>query len=327
MVQPESSRFIDQQAADWIARRDRGPLSEEDAKALDLWLNGDPRRRGAFLRAQALSLMSESGRALGPQFDPQRFAAPAVHRRPRLSRRRVLTWAGGGAAGAAVAAFGVGVSTAGAITTGMGEVRRVTLDDGSTVMLNTETRVRVRYSRKVRRVELAYGEAYFTVVPDPVRSFVVDVSGAPLHTDRAAFRVRKLSGAPVDILVDQGGLVIEVPRPVLLKANTRLVVAPSALGAAQPQAIAPDLVSRELAWRDGKIAFEGERLDEAAAEFARYSRTRIEIRDPELAGEPVSGLFSASDPVGFSRAVAHAFGAQVDQGRDLVILSRPPKPS
>jgi transmembrane sensor len=76
--------------------------------------------------------------------------------------------------------------------------------------------------------------------------------------------------------------------------------------------------SRELAWREGKIAFEGERLDQAAAQFARYSRTRIAIPDPALAAEPVSGLFAAADPVGFSRAVAAIFDAKLDQNGDSI---------
>lgn len=327
MTERETSRYIDETAADWIARLDRGPLSEEEAQAFEAWLSGDSRRRGALLRADALSMLSESAQALGPQFDPTQFAVPEAQPASRLSRRKMLAWAGmGGAVMASIAVLGITAPAAGAITTGLGEVRLVTLDDGSTVMLNTETSVRVRYSDSARRVELLYGEAYFTVVGDPRRPFFVDGTGTPLRTTRAAFRVRKLEGKPVDILVDQGGVALgtaPAPDALALPAQTRLVL-PLAIGGAvpAPQPISSDLVSRELAWREGKIAFEGERLDQAAAEFARYSRIRIEIRDPALAREPVAGLFSASDPVGFSRAVAGLFGAQVEQSGDAVILSR-----
>jgi len=237
----------------------------------------------------------------------------------------MLAWAGaGGAAAASLAVLGVGVPAAGAITTGLGEVRLVTLDDGSTVMLNTQSSVRVHYSDDARRVELRYGEAYFTILRDLRRPFFVDVTGVPVCATRAAFRVRKLEGKPVDILVDQGGVALGASRPILMPANTRLILPPGATGGAapRPQPISPDLVSRQLAWREGKIAFEGEPLDQAAAEFARYSKTRIEIRDPALAGEPVTGLFAASDPVGFSRAVAVVFGARLEQRRDAVVLSR-----
>jgi transmembrane sensor len=60
----ETSRSIDEKAADWIARLDRGPLSEEEAQALEFWLHGDPRRCGALLRAGSLALLSESARSL-----------------------------------------------------------------------------------------------------------------------------------------------------------------------------------------------------------------------------------------------------------------------
>ncbi|RAK52741.1 FecR family protein [Phenylobacterium deserti] len=327
MAHPESSRSIDAAAAVWTARLDRGPLSDEEAEALEAWLTGDPRRRGALLRAQALSLLSEKGQALGSGFDPDAFVAPAVPAPPGPSRRRMLAWGGAGtAAAAAVAALAVGVPAAGAITTEVGEGRRVTLDDGSTVLLNTDTRLRVRYNGRVRRVALDYGEVYVTVVPDPARPFVLDVQGEALRARQAAFRVRRLRGAPVDILVDQGGLLVEGREPVLLKANMRLTAPAGAAAGGRPQTVAPDVVVRQLAWRDGKIAFEGERLDQAAAEFARYSRTRIEILDPELAREPVTGLFAASDPAGFARAVAGVFGAQVTEVRGALVLHRPASP-
>ncbi|MCW4461097.1 FecR domain-containing protein [Sphingomonas sp. BT-65] len=328
MTERESSRYIDATAADWIARLDRGPLSQEEAQALEAWLDGDPRRRGALLRADALSLLSESAGALGSQFDPAHFAPPAPPPSvPTVSRRKLLAWTGaGGLAAASIGVLAIGIQPAAAITTGLGEVRLVTLDDGSTVMLNTQSSMRVRYGDRVRRVELLYGEAYFTVVPDQRRPFVVDLPGQPLRAARGTFRVRKLEGKPVDILVDQGGVSLGAAGTadaVFLRPNMRLTL-PEAASAPlpAPETLSADHVSRALAWREGKIAFEGERLDEAAAEFARYSKTRIEIRDPALASEPVTGLFAASDPAGFGRAVASVFDARVEQQGDAVILTR-----
>lgn len=320
----ETSRSIDERAADWIARLDRGALSEAENQAFEAWLSGDPRRRGALLRADAVSMLSESSRALGSQFDPRQFAGAA---KPRgLSRRKLIGLVGAGGTVAAIGALGFSLPAA-AITTGLGEVRLVTLDDGSTMMLNTQTSVRVDYGSRERRVELRYGEAFFTIVADAGRPFVVDVMGRRLRAARASFRVRKLEGKPVDILVDQGNLELAaapLPAPLQIPASSRIVLPldPSATSLPAPQPIAPDLFSRELAWREGKIAFEGEPLGQAAASFARYSRTRIEIRDTGLAREPVAGLFSASDPVGFSRAISKLFDAEMEQRGDTVILSR-----
>lgn len=328
----ETSRSIDETAADWIARLDRGPLSAEESQALEAWLHGDPRRRGAMLRADAYAMLSESARALGPQFDPQAFAeepAPAdPEPRRGLSRRSMLAMVGtGGVLAASVLALGIALPAA-AITTGLGEVRLVTLEDGSTVMLNTQTSVKVHYSASERVVELLHGEAFFTILADAHRPFFVELPDKRLRATRGTFRVRKLDGKPVDILADQGKLALAsvagTPARLELPAGSRLAFQPDALieRLPAPTLIAPDLVSRELAWRDGKIAFEGEPLDQAAAEFARYSRTRIEISDPALAREPVAGLFSASDPLGFSRAVAGLFDARVEQRGDTLVLSR-----
>lgn len=316
MAQRETSRDIDQAASEWTARLDRGPLDPRDEGAFQAWLNGDPRRKGAMLRAQALSMMSESAQALGDGFDPANFAEPKV---ARFSRRQALTWGGGAAVAASLAALVVGLPAAAGtvISTERGEIRLAPLKDGSTVLLNTETKIRVRYEKGQRIVTLLSGEAYFSVARDDQRPFIVEVDGRRLSTAQAGFRVRKLDQAPVDVLVSQG--VVEVAPGVKLTGNTRLLLADRA---ERPHAIAPETVTRELAWREGKLAFEGETLGQAAATFARYSDTQIRIGDPVLAREPVTGLFAANDPVGFSRAIARIFDAKLDQSGDTVVLSR-----
>jgi transmembrane sensor len=317
MAQRESSRDIDQAASDWTARLDRGPLSAGEEDAFQAWLAADPRRRGAMLRAQAMAMMSESAQALGDDFDPADFTAPKV---ARVSRRQALTWGGGAAVAASLAALAVGLPAAAGtvISTERGEIRMAPLKDGSTVLLNTDTRIRVRYDKGRRIVTLLKGEAYFSVARDDQRPFIVEVDGRRLSTAQAGFRVRKLDRTPVEVLVSQG--VVEVgATKVKLAGNTRFLLSD---GAERPRAVAPETMTRELAWREGKLAFEGETLKQAAEAFARYSDTRIEIGDPVLAREPVTGLFAANDPVGFSRAIARVFDAKLDQQGDTVVLSR-----
>jgi len=270
-----------------------------------------------MLRARAMAMMSESAQALGDDFDPADFTAPKV---ARFSRRQALTWGGGAAVAASLAALAVGLPAAAGtvISTERGEIRMAPLKDGSTVLLNTDTRIRVRYDKGRRIVTLLKGEAYFSVARDDQRPFIVEVDGRRLSTAQAGFRVRKLDRTPVDVLVSQG--VVEVgTTKVKLADNTRFLLSD---GAQRPRAITPETVTRELAWREGKLAFEGETLKQAAEAFARYSDTRIQIGDPVLAREPVTGLFAANDPVGFSRAIARVFDAKLDQQGDTVILSR-----
>jgi transmembrane sensor len=324
MAERATSHEIDQQAADWVAKLDRGALTGGDERAYQEWLGGDPRHRGAMLKANALAMLSESARALGDQSVAANPAPVVDHGRKVTSRRRLLAWSGaGGLAAASTVLLGFGATSAQAITTGLGEVRRVTLDDGSTVMLNTDTSVRVRYTRSARSLELVYGEAYFMILTDAARPFLVEAGRQPLRTAGAAFRVRRLDHDPIDVLVDRGLVTLMAQRPVRMASQTHMVVPLSGDTAPPvPRTISSDYVSRELAWRDGKIAFEGDRLDQAAAEFARYSPTRIKIMDPALAGETVTGLFAASDPLGFGRAVESAFGARMQQRGGTLLLTR-----
>lgn len=324
MAERETSRDIDQAASDWTARLDRGPLTPSEEEAFETWLRGDPRCRGALLRAQALSLRSESAQALGPDFDPAAFEEPKPAPPPGASRRKLLSWGGGAVVAATLVALGLNIPPAGAVVrTGRGEIRLVPLKDGSTVLLNTASAIRIKDDPDARFVTLLEGEAYFSVARDP-RPFIVEVDGRRLRTAQAGFRIRKLAGKPVDVLVDRGQVDLAAPdlalapKPVLLTANTQVTLSASAL----PQPIAPETVTRELAWREGKLAFEGETLAQAADSFARYSDIRIEIRDPALAREPVTGLFAANDPVGFSRAIARVFDARFEQRGDAVLLTR-----
>jgi len=339
MADRETSHDIDAAAADWVARVDRGPLREDEEQAFQAWMKGDARRRGAFMRADALSMMSESARALGTGFDTRDFAethkeetaaAPRQLASPH-SRRTAMLWAGRGAvATAALVALGSAFSSsAGAITTRRGEIRRVPLEDGSSMELNTETSVRVLYGAEQRRIQVLYGEVFFTVTRNDRRPFIVELGNGHIATSLGSFRVRRLPDRPADVLVDQGHIQFAPAKqafaPIGLSAGTLLTVPErsSDAPAPTPQTVAPRAITQQLAWREGKIAFEGDRLDQAAAQFARYSDIRIVIEDPALAAEPITGLFAANDPVGFSRAVATIVDAQVERSGGNLILRRP----
>ena len=57
--------------------------------------------------------------------------------------------------------------------TAVGERRAISLEDGSTIELNTNSRVRVRLARGERRLWLEKGQAMFAVAPDKARPFLV----------------------------------------------------------------------------------------------------------------------------------------------------------
>ena len=317
MSRRTASADIDDQAAHWAARVDRGPLTTADQARLDLWLALDPRHLGAYARAQAI-MMSVEASADAQQTSP----IPPLPRR-RVMSRRGLIWGGAIAAAAGVAGTAGLLSSAAALEyrTGRGEVRLVPLSDGSSMTLNTVTTVRVRYAPNERRVELLAGEALFTAVRNPGRPFLVEAADNEVRTLGDTFAVRRLSDSVVQVVVHGGEAELlnrRTHRHTRLAANMSAVAGVGITPASST--LSPTQVRRALAWREGLIAFEGESLAEAAQEFARYSDTRIVIDDPAVARSTITGLFAANDPVGFAQAAALSLDLKADRQPGLVRL-------
>ena len=318
----KTAREIDEEAADWAARVDRGPLPPELEHALEGWLAADPRALGAFTRMRAIALATEKARALGPDFHAADFAPPAP------SRRNLLQAGGAIAATALVGSVGAWqvLRMRNRYRTGKGEVKVVALKDGSVVTLNTASEIAVNYSEGMRSVELLQGEALFDVARNRALPFVVAAGDTSVRVVGTSFTVRRLETAPVQVLVREGIVEVFKPtvidaRPLRISANTRAVAAIEAPEiAANPVPLAQ--LHRELAWQDGHLAFEGQTLQQAAAEFSRYSDVRIVIDDPVLAHEEIAGLFRANDPVGFAETIAISLNAQARVGEGEVRLSR-----
>lgn len=324
----ETAQEIDFAAADWAARVDRG-LSADEERALDAWLADDPRRVGAYGKVRAVALNSERARALGPQFDPANFRTEQEG--TSISRRRML-FAGAGAIAAGIGglvAVSLGFNARGVrYDTRLGEVKVTPLADGSVMTLNTASRVMVSFTEQERTIRLLEGEALFDVAKDRFRPFVVEAGDTRVRAVGTSFTVRRLADAPVQVMVREG--VVEVNRrgqaavakPVRLTANTRAIASDSPAKPVSAALVAPTEIRRELAWREGRIAFEGETLRQAAEQFARYSDTRIVIDDPAIAREEITGLFQANDPVGFAQAVATSFNLRAEVGAGEVRLRR-----
>lgn len=324
----ETSQNIEETAAHWVARMDREPLSAHEDKALNDWLAGDRRRVGAFMRARAIWMRSESARALGPQYDPADFLqsidTPPPHS-VASRRRRWVEWGGAAAASLLlVVALATTLQMPSAYATAKGEMRMVPLGDGTTVTLNTDTRIRVYDERGGKRIRLLRGEVLVEDANSAAPT-VVEVDGRRLAASQASFVVRRLDGQPPQILVQEGHVdAIGASRTGLasLGPNTRLSLREDNARVWRPTPLAAGQMGRELAWREGKIALQGETLAEAAAIYARYSDTPIVIADPELARLQVTGLFATHNPLGFSRAIAEVFDADVHREKDRIVVTR-----
>src|SRR2546429_8869198 len=85
--------------------------------------------------------------------------------------------------------------------TATGEVRHITLPDGSIVYLNTQTRLRWTGTQHDRRVSLESGEAFFDVVPDPLRPFRIALARSEIRVLGTRFDVYRKSSGKVLVTV------------------------------------------------------------------------------------------------------------------------------
>jgi transmembrane sensor len=210
-----------------------------------------------------------------------------------------------------------------AYATTEGEMRMVSLGDATTVTLNTDTRIEVYDDEEQRRIHLVRGEVLIEgagTVP-----ILVEVDGKHLQALAATFAVRNLDGQTPQVLVQDGSVVLAEAThspSISLPPNTAASLLQGEEREWQLRALPFGQMGRELAWREGKIALQGETLAEAVAMYARYSDTRIVIADPDLAHVPVTGLFAVNNPLGFSYAVADVFGGEVRQEGDRIVIAR-----
>lgn len=308
---------IEIDAARWAIRLSDGRLEPPEQARLQAWLGADPRHRGALLRAQAGCRHVEALRAA--------TAESALPHEPRALLRRGVLAAMGAAAAASIAVV-VAPQLRGAaqrFATGRGEVRRVSLEDGSSVVINTDSVVTAGFRPEERRLALVQGEAWFDVMPDAERPFVVAAGGLRVRAVGTAFSVRTLeSGA--EVIVTEG--VVEVLADGA-KAATRLQAGSKAVfprhGAKTVvHALAPQAVEEALAWRAGRIVLDGQSLAAAVIEFNRYNARQLVVDGP--AGDRrLVGVFRANDPEGFARAVAPLFNAEVQvAGEEIIIHTR-----
>jgi transmembrane sensor len=344
------------QAAEWLIRleADSSPCTVE----LWLqWLNEDTRRRAVFVRLESSWRQTDALRNLQPidgmvnleildTFPGLRSPAPPQPPVPGLSRPswwprlrqgtyRSLTVALAAAAVAGVATLGgwlIVMAPDRAIhRTERGGFERVVLPDGSTVLLNTNTEMHMRFSRERREIVLTHGEALFTVARDERRPFEVSLGDSTVRAVGTSFDVRLRESREIEVMVAQGTVAIDQAPGSTTSAHARSLLSAGdeavidARGAAQMVHIGESDIERRLAWTRGQIWLSQTTLADAIAEFNRYNSRQLVLGEPQLATLRVGGSFTATDPTAFLAALERIFGIQARaKAHQLILTASPP---
>jgi transmembrane sensor len=331
---------IDAAAAAWDVRLRSVGCSAAERGRFEIWMAADARHQAAFERLQA-ALATLRAAADRPQLRALREVAGSVERRAgnqRMHYKWVL------AAGIAVAALLVArhpqflkngfspaapvarqllAETNNLIETSATEQRTVALPDGSTVTVDSASRVATEWLPHERRVHLLAGQALFRVAKDKTRPFIVTAGDRTVTALGTEFDVR-LQPDRVQVTLIEGrvavrGIGAAAHLPVQeLKPSEQLVALNGQVALIQPV----DAV-RESAWADGQVYFSDEDLPTAVAEMNLRSARQITIGDPALQRYRINGMFRAGNQDSFLNAITSYYPIDARQDAQGRIVLQP----
>ncbi|GJL55321.1 MAG: sensor [Nitrospirales bacterium] len=335
--QPSSLPSVREQALAWVVRLRSGKVTSADLKSFDQWFRANEAHKREY---QVYTKMWGTLEHVPPFLEAELEEADrywAMHTREFA----VGASHGGWSWGSALAVMSVAVVMVGCLVsvwpsspiheasyqTVKGEQRMVTLVDGSTIFLNTDSQVSVQMSDETRVVTMHRGEAVFTVVHEPGRPFDVQAANGIIHDIGTQFLVRHFS-TDVQVAVLEGRVAVEVDaqasakpaqNPHPLKQGEQVMYTPEG----QLSHVKSFNVQTTAVWRQGQLVFVETPLSEVLDEWARYHPGVIRLDDPSLGRVPISGSFRLDNINGFFQALDGILALRpVRQNQNLIVLER-----
>ena len=198
----------------------------------------------------------------------------------------------------------------------------LTLSDGSRVVLAPGSHLVEATTSGERRVMLE-GRAYFDVVPDESRPFLVDAGGTRTRVLGTRFDVRAYPGSgATEVLVRSGRVSVSrssEARPAVRPLGTGDRVRVTVDGGMELESGLD--VEALLAWTGGNLVFRGTPLRDVVPELEGWFGVTIRISDPTLAGRRITATFVGEPEDVVLGAVAELVGARVERsGRQVVFV-------
>lgn len=317
----ENTGSIEEQAARWIRRKEFGDWDEATMRACEAWLAQSVLHRVAYLRLEEGWKRTERLAALHePEF---RRAHPLRSSRNWTGLLRVAVAAAVvvGAIGFVAQPYLFGASDD-VYSTPVGGRTVLTLYDGSHVELNTDTVLRLGKNR--RSATLVKGEAFFDIKHDSKTPFIVMASGHRITDLGTRFSVRGVAPGQLEVALIEGKARIENTEDRARQFSAVLSPGDTVLASARGLKVTRKPVEtlvNAVSWRNGMVVFRHMSLADAAAEFNRYTQTKL-IIDPAIAHLTIDGTFATGNPETFARILRVALGLKIESQPQRIVITR-----
>jgi transmembrane sensor len=297
----------EKEASDWFVLLSRRSVSADALSEFQVWRQ-DVDNRQAYQRVEAL--WAQTGTLDLKDTDVAASVSAALNRSEKATKwTRALPVGLVACVLAAVALTSIWFWNGRPATyvTDIGEQRLVALDDGSQLRLDTNSRVRVRFHGRERRVDLEQGQAFFSVAQDIRRPFRVHAGDTVVTALGTRFDVRRNADETVKVVLLEGS--IDVRRSSTGQATKDRILTPGQqviVGETVPEPHAAD-TEVETSWTTGRLLFRDKPLSTAIVEVNRYSRQQIVLEATAFASTSISGAFDVGDTQAFVAATTDLF--------------------
>lgn len=170
------------------------------------------------------------------------------------------------------------------LETRVGEVRTEHLDDGSSILLDTDTLVLVGYTAERRTIELKHGRAHFTVARQTARPFMVYGRGINVTAGVGQFDITIRKGARVHAI--EGEVNVTLTHTAPRQPQRALTLHPGQLltlkAGQSPGFSVNSAKPSEQQWVSGVKSYDYVPISDVIAEANSYSETKIVLAQPTL---------------------------------------------
>jgi ferric-dicitrate binding protein FerR (iron transport regulator) len=178
-----------------------------------------------------------------------------------------------------------------------GSVSTIHLADGSDIWLSSGTNLTIAKNHQGETIAKLNGEAYFDLIPNPKRKFIIDLGHFKVKDIGTQFNIRaydseqSISAALVEGQID---LINNSEEPLLTVKPGEFIEFEKSSQKISVNQQDPSIVT---AWKDGKFVFIDKRLDEICKELENWYNIEIQIENKDLASTRYTSVVKRSTTV------------------------------
>ncbi|MES2672932.1 MAG: FecR domain-containing protein [Pseudomonadota bacterium] len=326
MSKTKSAMQAEDAAIAWLARLNSASLTEVQEQEFVQWLAASPLHQAAYIKAEDLWQRGE--------------VLARVQNTQKISWWQFTSWqqSAKGWAFACSCLLAVSFSlfvylnphsNTYSYQTAIGEQQDIKLEDGTHIILNTNSKLDVEFNRKKRTAYLTQGEVFFAVKKDG-RQFDIVTQFGVVRVVGTRFSVRTLMTDAI-VTVAEGRVALgkaigsgeEFVPSIVLQANERLSLETARAGETPEKVNA----NAALAWQKKQLVFKGQRLNDVIAELGRYFPETIRLAEASQGDKEITAVIQLTDLKTTLNTLAQSLNMSLEFDPSGKLITLVPTPS